>query len=90
MGPTAGTTASPSSRSIRQQGNCTSVEQVSTQGKTPRNFNLDPTGRYLFAENQATDDVFQFSVDQETGRLTPTGQKLSVVAPVCLRFVELD
>ena len=35
-------------------GELTAVERVSTRGKTPRNFNLDPTGKYLIAENQAT------------------------------------
>ena len=71
-------------------GKLTSVEQVSTQGETPRNFALDPTGAYLIAENQATDNAVVFSVDQDTGRLTPTGQTLDIPAPVCLRFVELD
>jgi len=31
------------------QATLTLVEHVSTQGKTPRDFSLDPTGRYLFA-----------------------------------------
>ncbi len=33
-------------------GKMTAVEHVSSQGKTPRTFSLDPTGRYLFAANQ--------------------------------------
>jgi len=35
-----------------QKGTLTPVEDIPTQGKTPRNFAIDPTGAYLFAANQ--------------------------------------
>lgn len=69
------------------RGGLSLVEHVPTQGKTPRNFNFDPTGKFLWAENQDSDSVFLFRVDAATGHLTPTGQKLSVGSPVCVRFV---
>jgi 6-phosphogluconolactonase len=28
-----------------------------------------------------------FRIDQQTGRLTPTGQKIEVGAPACVKFV---
>jgi 6-phosphogluconolactonase len=64
----------------------TPVEQVSTGGKTPRNFALDPTGRFLLVANQRSDSILSFRVDAETGRLTPTGSKVELPAPVCIRF----
>lgn len=63
------------------------VEQVSTQGKTPRNFGIDPTGSWLLAANQNSDSVVTFRIDAKTGRLTPTGQVLKVAAPVCVKFL---
>lgn len=69
------------------QGGLSFVEHVPTQGRTPRNFNFDPTGKFLWAENQDSDSVFIFRVDARNGHLTPTGQKLSVGSPVCVRFV---
>ena len=69
------------------QGGLSFVEHVPTQGKTPRNFNFDPAGKFLWAENQDSDSVFLFKVDAASGHLTPTGQKLSVGSPVCVRFV---
>ena len=71
------------------KGTLTLVEYVSTQGETPRNFNLDPTGKFLIAENQRSNNVVVFSIDQDTGKLTPTGQSLNLGSPVCLRFVPL-
>ena len=69
------------------KGGLALVENVPTQGKTPRNFNFDPTGKWLWAANQSTDDIFIYAVDGGTGHLKPTGQKLAVGAPVCVRFV---
>ncbi len=72
------------------KGTLTPVEYVSTQGKTPRNFAIDPTGSYLFAANQDSDSVVVFRIDPKTGRLTPSGQVLEVPSPVCVTFVAID
>jgi 6-phosphogluconolactonase len=69
-------------------GKLTPIQHASTLGKTPRNFSLDPTGEYLFAANQGSDTVVPFKVDQETGKLTPTGEPISVPKPVCVLFVK--
>jgi len=69
-------------------GKLTPIQHALTQGKTPRNFSLDPTGEYLFAANQGSDTVVLFKVDQETGKLTPTGEPISVPKPVCVLFVK--
>lgn len=66
------------------------VGHASSGGKIPRNFNLDPSGEFLLAANQDSDNVVVYRVNSETGQLTPTGSEISVVAPVCVRFVEID
>jgi 6-phosphogluconolactonase len=65
------------------------VQNEPTQGETPRGFGIDPTGQYLLAGNQDSDTITVFRIDQKTGRLTPTGEKLEVGSPVCVKFVEL-
>ena len=62
------------------------IAAESTQGKTPRNFAIDPSGQYLLAANQDSDTVVVFRIEQDSGRLTPTGQSYSIPSPVCLRF----
>jgi len=70
------------------KGTLTPVEHVSTQGKTPRDFSLDPTGGYLFAANQNSDTIVVFRVNAKTGRLTPAGQVVEhVPEPSCVVFV---
>ena len=68
-------------------GNLSYVEHQLTGGKTPRHFAIDPSGKWLFAENQGSDSVVVFAADSETGRLAANGQVLEVGSPVCAVFV---
>jgi len=61
--------------------------QTPTAGSTPRNFNIDPSGKYLVAANQNSDTIATFSIDQTTGALTLLGEPISVPAPVCVLFL---
>lgn len=56
-------------------------------GKTPRNFSLDPEGRWMLVANQGTNNVVVFKINRETGMPVPTGGRIGVVRPVCVRFV---
>jgi 6-phosphogluconolactonase len=67
-------------------GRLTPVQQLSCEGNWPRNFGLAPSGRFLYVANQRSDDITIFRVDTDTGRLTFTGQRVSVPSPVCIRF----
>ena len=62
----------------------------STQGKPPRNFSIDPQGQFLLAANQDSSNIVAFKINPDTGKLTPTGQKLEVSRPVCIKFVPID
>lgn len=63
---------------------------VATQGKTPRNFMIDPTGHWLLAANQNGSNVVIFKIDTQTGMFTPTGKQLSIPAPVCLKMTAVN
>ncbi|GAB3638060.1 lactonase family protein [Hymenobacter arcticus] len=68
-------------------GGLTLVQHVSTQGKTPRNFTLDPSGRVLLVANQNSDNIFTYSVDKQTGKLTPTGKSVTLPSPMFVQVV---
>jgi 6-phosphogluconolactonase len=61
-------------------------QDVSTLGKTPRNFVFDPSGRFVLIGNQDSDKVLVFRVDPATGHLAPTGGNVSLGSPVCIAF----
>ncbi len=73
----------------RANGRMTTVEQTPTGGKTPRSFAIDPTGKFLLAANQDSGSIVVFRIDPKSGRLTPTGQKIDVPSPVCLRYLAI-
>jgi len=73
--------------SAGSDGHLTLVEHESTQGKTPRNFTLDPSGRWLIAANQDSGTLAVFGVDQTTGALSPAGPLAQVGGPVCVLFM---
>ena len=56
-------------------------------GKNPRNFIIDPTGKYLLVANQDSDNILFFKRDKETGLLKKTDQEVSLPMPVCLKLV---
>ena len=60
---------------------------VPTGGKQPRSFAIDPEGKALFVANEKSDDIVIFRIDAKTGQLTPTGEKLDVSSPVCIKFL---
>jgi 6-phosphogluconolactonase len=57
--------------------------------KTPRNFNIDLTGKWLLVGSQSGHNVAVFKIDQTTGALAPTGNKIELNAPVCIKFLKL-
>nr|WP_294896021.1 lactonase family protein [uncultured Pedobacter sp.] len=74
---------------VEKNGKLTKVANVSTKGKGPRNFTIDPTDNFLLVGHQYTDDIFVFRRDKKTGLLSYTGEMLKVGSPVCLKFVEV-
>jgi 6-phosphogluconolactonase len=69
-----------------KSGSLSLVENLPCGGKTPRGMGIDPTGSWLVVANQKSETVTVFGIDAATGRLTPTGQVLSVGAPVDVKF----
>jgi len=67
------------------------VGKQKTMGTGPRNFAIDPSGKFLLVAHQKSDDIIIFSRNPETGLLTPHGnQKIEVGNPVCLVFAEVN
>jgi 6-phosphogluconolactonase len=76
--------------SIDKKGLLTLVGRQATQGRNPRNFAIDPSGNYLLVANQDNNEIVFFTRNQKTGLLTPSGAKIQVNKPVCVKFVAAD
>lgn len=73
---------------ILRKGKLKSKGQVSTLGKGPRNFAIDPTGKFLLVGHQYTNDIVIFKINKRKGTLTDTGKKIDLCSPVCLVFAK--
>ena len=76
--------------SIDKNGKLTYAGRQADLINTPRNFAIDPTGNFLLVANQNGNDIVIFKRDQKTGLLTPTGKRIQVDKPVCLKFAAID
>jgi 6-phosphogluconolactonase len=71
------------------KGTLTEIEQIAPGGTMPRQFAIDPTGSYLFAENELSGNVVLFRIDATTGKLTQTKTEVKIDVPVCIVFVPI-
>ncbi len=74
---------------IKPNGQLTFISRISTMGKGPRNFVIDPTGKYLLVGHQYTNNVVIFERNKKTGTLKDTGKSIELYAPVCLVFAPI-
>lgn len=73
----------------QKNGKLSLVGHQPTLGKTPRNFNFDPSGEFLLVANQNSDEIVVFKRDKNTGLLTDTGNRIKVGNPVCLKWISI-
>ncbi len=71
----------------KSDGKLSLIGHQSTLGKTPRNFSIDPSGKYLLCENQNSDEIVIFKRDVKTGLLSDTGNRIKVGKPVCIKWM---
>lgn len=66
-------------------GTIEKIQTVPVHGDWPRNFTLDPTGKFLLVANQRSHNITVFKIDAPTGKLTFLNE-VKVPSPVCLLF----
>jgi 6-phosphogluconolactonase len=67
-------------------GTLKEIQRVSSLGKMPWSFNIDPTGRWMLVTNEVSNLVTEFKVDPKSGMLTATDQSLQIPHPVAVIF----
>ena len=67
-------------------GALTAIGKSHSGGKTPRNFTLDPTERWVLVANQNSNQVSVFARDPHTGTLADQGKNFDCPTPMCILF----
>jgi len=68
-------------------GHLTELQRRSVEGDHPREFSLDPSGRFLLIANQKSNQIVVVERDAKSGLLGKTVQKLAMDAPSDLKFL---
>jgi 6-phosphogluconolactonase (cycloisomerase 2 family) len=68
-------------------GHLKELQRRSVEGDHPREFSLDPSGKFLLIANQKSSQIVVIERDAKTGLLGKTVQKLPMDAPSDLKFL---
>ena len=63
------------------------INTTSTNGKGPRDFDIDPSEKYVIAANQDSDDVVVMKRNINKGILTVLGNNISIPECTCVHFI---
>ncbi|HOT96196.1 MAG TPA: lactonase family protein [bacterium] len=71
---------------VGRKGGLTLAGHTSCGGDWPRNFVIDPSGRYMIVANQRSNTLNLFALDKRSGLPRPMPASCTTHAPACLQF----
>jgi 6-phosphogluconolactonase len=71
---------------ILEDGKLSLAGHVDCGGNWPRNFVIDPSGKFILVGNQKSENIAVFKLDSITGIPSKLTQSLKLKAPACLKF----
>ena len=69
----------------KKTGTIDKIQNISVHGDWPRNFTLDPTGKFLLVANRRSSNISVYSINTDNGKLTYL-QDYKIDTPVSLLF----
>ncbi len=61
---------------------------VPTEGKHPRNFTIDATGKFMLVSNRDSDNITVFQLEPETGKPVYIGHKIKLSMPMRIEIIQ--
>jgi len=68
-------------------GQLKEIQRRSVEGKEPREFRFDPSGKFVLIANQKSNQIVTVRRDPKTGMLGDTVQKMDVDSPSDFKFL---
>lgn len=69
------------------RGTLREIQRVSSGGKVPWSFGIDLSGRWLLVTNEGSNSLVEMKIDRATGRLSMTGNSVTIPQPVGVAFL---
>ena len=73
---------------IAKDESLTLAGHASCGGDWPRNFAIDPSGKYLLSANQKSGNISIMRIDNKSGLPSKTIMQVNLVSPTCLKFLK--
>jgi 6-phosphogluconolactonase len=70
-----------------KSGALSELQRISSQGKTPWDFVIDPTGHWMLVANVASNSVSVLKIDPAKGTLAATEHALPMLQPNAITFI---
>jgi 6-phosphogluconolactonase len=74
---------------IGSDGKLTLAGHTSCGGDWPRNFVIDPSGKYILVGNQKSGNISMFSIDEKSGLPVGPAKDYKISSPACLKFSDV-
>ncbi|HKK42054.1 MAG TPA: beta-propeller fold lactonase family protein, partial [Bacteroidales bacterium] len=71
---------------VGEDGKLEIISRTPCGGDWPRNFVIDPSGKYILVGNQRSGNISLLKIDEKTGIPAETGKGCKIVTPACLKF----
>jgi 6-phosphogluconolactonase len=71
---------------VGTDGKLTLAGHTSCGGEWPRNFVIDPSGKYILVGNQNSGNISMFAIDEKSGLPALPSKDYRIASPVCLKF----
>lgn len=73
---------------IEETGSLREIQQRASEGQEPREFTIDPSGRFMLIANQKSDQLVVLQRDPDSGLLGDTVQILPMSRPSDVKFID--
>ena len=73
----------------QRSGSLQAIQHIPSGGETPRNFEFDPSGKWMVVANHGSDNAVVFKISRKTGVLTQQGSPVDVPYPFSPRFLTI-
>ena len=73
---------------IREDGRVSRIQVTEQVPNWPRDFNLDPSGKWMLVAGERSHNIRLYRIDPKTGLLTETSTMLELPAPANVLFVD--
>ncbi|MEA3462729.1 MAG: beta-propeller fold lactonase family protein, partial [Bacteroidota bacterium] len=73
---------------IKEQGTVSRIQVMEQVPNWPRDFNVDPSGKYMLVAGERSNEIRLYMIDAETGLLSETSSTVELNAPASVLFIQ--